>query len=404
MLAPEIRFKNSEKDTKQSEWNEYRLHEVLSISKDKNENKYSSDDICSVSDEYGVVNQIELQGRSFAGADISNYKTVKKNQIIYTRSPLLAKPFGIIKICGNTEGVVSPLYSVNNVKKGFLPEYVYYYFDSPNSTNNYLRPLVRIGAKHTMNITDAEWLSGKFFAPDISEQEKIVDLFSTIDNILEKLREEVGVLERKKRWVAAKLFDTIHSGEHDELKLKDVGKFQRGGTLSKDNIAKSGIPCILYGHLYTEYNEVINRVKYSTAESNVVFGLKNDVLFPTSTTADAVSLISPSSLRVDKVALGGDIIVFRPNDGISGDYLSYYVNLKLKRKIAAYAQGSTIIHIHSHELGEQVFDIPNIDMQRRTVSVLDSFNALVSLKNSKIATIESMKRGLHNKMFIQRSI
>lgn len=399
MLKPEIQFKNN----KNEGWKEYRLHEVLSISKDKNGDKYSPNDICSVSDEYGVVNQIKLQGRSFAGADISNYKVVKKNQIIYTRSPLLSKPFGIIKICSDTEGIVSPLYSVNNVKKEFLPKYVYYYFDSPNSTNNYLRPLVRIGAKHTMNITDAEWLSGKFFAPDISEQEKIVELFSRIDIILNKLREEVSVLEKKKRWAASILFDKIHSSQHDELKLKDLGKFQRGGTLSKDDITKSGIPCVLYGHLYTEYNEIIDRVNYSTAETNVVFGLKNDVLFPTSTTADAVSLISPSSLRVDKVALGGDIIVFRPKDGVLGDYLSYYVNLKLKRKIASYAQGSTIIHIHSHELGEQSFDIPNIDMQRKIVSALDSFNTLIALKNKKIATIESMKRGLHNKMFVQRS-
>jgi hypothetical protein len=353
MLKPEIQFKNN----KNEGWKEYRLHEVLSISKDKNGDKYSPNDICSVSDEYGVVNQIKLQGRSFAGADISNYKVVKKNQIIYTRSPLLSKPFGIIKICSDTEGIVSPLYSVNNVKKEFLPKYVYYYFDSPNSTNNYLRPLVRIGAKHTMNITDAEWLSGKFFAPDISEQEKIVELFSRIAIILNKLREEVSVLEKKKRWAASILFDKIHSRQHDELKLKDLGKFQRGGTLEQRRHYQKRHPCVLYGHLYTEYNEIIDRVNYST-RNNVVFGLKNDVLFPTSTTAYAVSLISPSSLRVDKVALGGDIIVFRPKDGVLGDYLSYYVNLKLKRKIASYAQGSTIIQIHSHELGEAIIRYP----------------------------------------------
>ena len=148
-------------------WKHVKLSEVLEISCKKNkDNVYNKNDVLSVSDEYGVVNQLDLQGRSFAASDLSNYKIVSKNQIIYTRSPLSAKPYGIIKIVDKYEGIVSPLYIVNNVKNGYKAKFIYYMFDLPSSTNNYLKPLVRLGAKHTMNISDEEWLSGEILVPN----------------------------------------------------------------------------------------------------------------------------------------------------------------------------------------------------------------------------------------------
>lgn len=169
-----------------SKWNKVKLSEVLEISNVRNKkNIYSKNDVLSVSDEFGVVNQIDLQGRSFAAKDVSDYKIVSKGQIIYTRSPLSSKPYGIIKIVGNIEGIVSPLYIINNVKKEFIPKFIYYLFDLPSSTNNYLRPLVRMGAKHTMNINDDEWLSGEIYAPSIGEQEDIVNIFEIINKKIE---------------------------------------------------------------------------------------------------------------------------------------------------------------------------------------------------------------------------
>ncbi len=42
----------------------------------------------SVSGEYGIINQIEFQGRSFAGESVAEYHVVEINDIVYTKSPL----------------------------------------------------------------------------------------------------------------------------------------------------------------------------------------------------------------------------------------------------------------------------------------------------------------------------
>ena len=189
-----------------SKWEKKQLSEILSISTEKNGSQYSKEKVLSVSDEYGVVNQIKFQGKSFAGQDISNYKVVKSGQIIYTRSPLAAKPFGIIKIVGNETGIVSPLYIVNTVNNGYDALFIFYLFDTPQSTNNYLKPLVRVGAKHTMNISNDEWLSGTVIIPCLEEQKMIAEVLQSID---EKISFEKKVLEKlkeQKTYLLSKMF------------------------------------------------------------------------------------------------------------------------------------------------------------------------------------------------------
>jgi type I restriction enzyme S subunit len=63
--------------------------------------------------EYGIVNQIELLGRSFAAADTSHYTIARRYDVVYTKSPLKAFPFGIVKQCQfDGEAALSPLYGV----------------------------------------------------------------------------------------------------------------------------------------------------------------------------------------------------------------------------------------------------------------------------------------------------
>lgn len=187
-------------------WEKKQLSEILSISTEKNGSQYSKEKVLSVSDEYGVVNQIKFQGKSFAGQDISNYKVVKSGQIIYTRSPLAAKPFGIIKIVGNEIGIVSPLYIVNTVNNGYDALFVFYLFDTPQSTNNYLKPLVRVGAKHTMNISNDEWLSGTVIIPCLEEQKMIAGVLQSIDKKISFEKKVLEILKEQKTYLLSKMF------------------------------------------------------------------------------------------------------------------------------------------------------------------------------------------------------
>ena len=141
--VPKIRFKGFE-----GEWKKVKLNECLEISKERNINgEYGINEVLSVSDEEGVMNQIKLLGRSFAGKSVTNYKVLRTNQVVYTKSPLKAKPYGIIKVNKGDTGIVSVLYAVYDVKVNTNPDYIHYYFDPTFRINNYLLPLINKGLK-----------------------------------------------------------------------------------------------------------------------------------------------------------------------------------------------------------------------------------------------------------------
>lgn len=200
--VPEIRFSGFTDN-----WEKKKLSDVLRITTHKNGKTFKREDVLSVSDEYGCVNQIRFQGRSFAGEDISNYKIVKTGDIIYTRSPLQAKPFGIIKIVRQETGIVSPLYIVNETVEGNDAEFLYRVFDLPYKTNNYLSPLVRKGAKNTMNISEAEWLSGEILvSPNYEEQKAIGSFFLEIDNLITLQQRKLDAMKEYKKGLLQQMF------------------------------------------------------------------------------------------------------------------------------------------------------------------------------------------------------
>jgi type I restriction enzyme S subunit len=187
--TPRVRFKGFK-----GEWNKKLLKECLEISNEKNfDNKYGKNDVLSVSDDFGVMNQIELLGRSYAGKSVSNYGILKTGEIVYTKSPLKSKPFGIIKQNFGKAGIVSVLYAVYYPKEGTAGDYIHYYFDPDWRLNAYLRPLVNKGAKNTMNISDETALTGYIMIPkDINEQQQIASFFRSLDSqiSLQELRLE----------------------------------------------------------------------------------------------------------------------------------------------------------------------------------------------------------------------
>ena len=155
--VPNLRFPEF-----QGEWTTSLLSDYLTENKERNKKgEFDKTDVLSVSGDYGIVNQIELLGRSFAGASVLPYHVVRHGNIVYTKSPLKEYPYGIVKANTGVDGIVSTLYAVYNIKNNVDAQFIEYYFSLANRTNRYFKPIVRIGAKHDMKIGNQEVLANK---------------------------------------------------------------------------------------------------------------------------------------------------------------------------------------------------------------------------------------------------
>ena len=160
----------------------------------------------SVSGDFGIVNQIEFQGRSFAGASVANYGVVETGDIVYTKSPLKSNPYGIIKANKGKNGIVSTLYAVYKPKQSANPEFVQIYFEQDARMNNYMHPLVNKGAKNDMKVSAENALKGQIVFPDIKEQRTISEFFRNLDTLITLHQRKYEKLVNIKKSMLDKMF------------------------------------------------------------------------------------------------------------------------------------------------------------------------------------------------------
>ena len=180
------------------------LRDVLSERRELNSNGYQ---ICSVSVSRGIVNQVEYLGRSFAAKETGHYHVVKEGDIVYTKSPTGAFPYGIIKQSKIASPVaVSPLYGVYEPITPGIGAYLHYYFCSPENTLNYLGKLIQKGAKNTINISNNHFLDNSIRIPNTSDLRAIVDAINTLSARVEVESTSLRHLKLQRNYLLQHLF------------------------------------------------------------------------------------------------------------------------------------------------------------------------------------------------------
>ena len=202
MGKPKIRFKGYEDD-----WEQRKLKDYLEVSREKNKTEsYGKEDVLSVSGEHGIVNQIEFQGRSFAGVSVANYGVVEAGDVVYTKSPLKSNPYGIIKTNKGKTGIVSTLYAVYKPRMNTNSEFVQIYFELDSRMNSYMHPLVNKGAKNDMKVSDENALKGPVAFPELEEQNAITQYFDKLDRLITLHQRKCEETKSLKKYMLQKMF------------------------------------------------------------------------------------------------------------------------------------------------------------------------------------------------------
>lgn len=190
IFSQEIRFKDESGDD-YPEWKEEKAVELFDNVSDKD---HDGDlEVLSVTQDRGVIPRSELDiDIKFEASSVSAYKKVKKDDFIIS----LRSFQGGIEI-SKIEGLISPAYTVFKVKdkKNIDSNFFALIFKSQNFINR-LNTLI-YGIRDGKAISFSDFSQVKLCYPSIKEQEKIVELFKTI-NI--KISSEKEKLEQLKEW------------------------------------------------------------------------------------------------------------------------------------------------------------------------------------------------------------
>ena len=236
------------------------------------------------------------------------------------------------------------------------------------------------------------------FLPCKEEQKKIAKLLALLD---ERIVTQNKIIEDLKKLKSAIIENHYNQTEKQTASIADLGEPFSVGNLAKDDLTETGMPCVIYGELFTTYGETISQIESHTNKTTgMILSKKGDLLFPSSTTVDAMSLISPSVINVDGVILGGDMFGIHINHNYNAQYLSYYFNHIAKRQLAKFAKGSTIIHLHYTDIEKAKLLLPSLEEQNRMAKCLMSLDTKIDLEDEYLNILNCQKTYLLRQMFI----
>jgi type I restriction enzyme S subunit len=252
-----------------------------------------------------------------------------------------------------------------------------------------------------------------FFPPKISEQQKIAACLSSLDTLISAESQKLELLKTHKKGLLQNLFpqagesvprlrfeEFVGSGDWEEKMLGEVCEFLKGKGISKADIAENGMhPCIRYGELYTFYGEIISEIKSFTnlPPDDLFLSKVNDVIIPSSgeTRED---IATASCVKIEGVALGGDLNVLRTN--LNGSFLAYYLSHGLKKSISKIAQGDAVVHLYSSSLKNINLSVPQSQQEQQKIAdFISSLDDLISAQGKKLEALKRHKQGLLQGLF-----
>ena len=195
------RFKNK-KGNDLPEWEAKKLDLILIKNSNKNKGQKHSL-VQSVSNKYGFINQDEMfEDRQVASKNTSNYYVIEKGHFAYNPSRInvgsLAYKFD------NKTSVISPLYISFRANNNYIKDdYLLNWF----STQQFLKQMDKSFEGSVRNTLSYESLvKMKISIPSLDEQEKIVNILSSINKKIQTEKSVLEQLEIQKKYLLQNLF------------------------------------------------------------------------------------------------------------------------------------------------------------------------------------------------------
>jgi type I restriction enzyme S subunit len=397
MENPKIRFKGFTKD-----WEQRKLIDYLEVSSEKNrDNRFTKEDVLSVSGEYGIVNQIEFQGRSFAGASVSNYGVVENGDVVYTKSPLKSNPYGIIKTNKGIPGIVSTLYAVYKPKEITDSKFVQIYFELDSRMNSYMHPLVNKGAKNDMKVSAENALKGMVSFPKKDEQEMISLYFSTIDHLITLHQRKCEQTKNLKKYMLQKMFPQngakvpeirFNGFTHDweQRKFSDIA--------SRESVSRESS----YDLPSLEYEDVIAEEGRLNKDISLKENIKKGIVFDGSQVL--YGKLRPylhNWLNPDFSGVAvGDWWVLKPNNA-DKSFIYRLIQTQRFDDIANRSAGSKMPRADWNLVSNTEFAIPvSQEEQEKIGEYFSSLDHLITLHQRKCDELKKMKKFMLQNMFI----
>ena len=354
-----------------------------------------------------MVNQITFQGRSFAGASVSNYGVVNTGDVVYTKSPLNSNPYGIIKVNKGIPGIVSTLYAIYHPRDNVYANFIQVYFEQHERMNNYMHPLVNKGAKNDMKVTAENALKGMVTFPSREEQYVISAFFSRLDSLITLHQRKYDKLCVLKKSMLDKMFpkggslypEIRFAGFTDpweQRKLSELVEIERGGSPRPIERYITDDPCGLNWVKIGDAPELGRYITQTTEKIKPEGLAKTRQVYPGDLVlSNSMSFGRPYIMAIKGCIHDGWLLIRDAQKHFDPIFLCHMLGApQMLNQYRMFAAGSTVNNLNKELVGKAIVSLPSKDEQREIGIVFDRLDSLITLHQRKYCGVASWMLGV----------
>lgn len=259
-----------------------------------------------------------------------------------------------------------------------------------------IKSKARLGQGHSVVHIYQPAISGLLIPlPNIEEQEKIANILTKQDEIIDLKEKLVIEKEARKKYVMQQLLTgkkrlSGFSGEWQKWSLESVGKIVTGKT-PKTSISKyynGDIPWVTPSDISEE------KYIYSTERELTNDGIKKAVLIPkNSVLITCVASIGKNVILMKDGSCNQQINAITAYDDFSSEFIYYLLSYR-KNMLKKYAGKSATAILNKESFSNLIFKIPILDEQTAIANILSKLDKEIELLKQDVEAEKQKKKSL----------
>ena len=323
----------------------------------------------------GVIPRSEIEGKDNSSEDKSNYKIVRKGDMVYNSMRMWQGANGI-SLC---DGIVSPAYTVLMPKQTINNGYFAAFFKNTNLINEFRKNSQGM-TSDTWNLKYPQIKTIKVWIPSIAEQDKVSELFRVLDERIDAQAQLVDRLKKYKRGLVSDLFSKQKIGFWDEKTLAEIcSEFRSGKNIKSSEILPNGDYPVYGGNGVRGFTD-----HFSHDGEYIIVGRQG-------------ALCGNVRIVNGKNYLSEHAIAVKANAENNTHFLLYLLSWM---RLGQYSDQGAQPGLAVNKLLRLKCYIPDIKTQEKLVALLARLDCYIAGHENTLNKLSKQKQGLLQKLFI----
>ena len=337
----------------------------------------------------GVKPRSEIEGKDNSSEDKSNYKIVRKGDMVYNSMRMWQGANGI----SPCDGIVSPAYTVLMPKQEINNGYFAALFKSVTLINEFRKNSQGM-TSDTWNLKYPQIETIKVQIPSVSEQDKVSELFSVLDERIATQAQLVESLKKYKRGLLSavfsqnvSMFSTADFYAFSELAVRRSEKY--------DPKCNAHAACIELEHIEQETGRIIGSTCADYQNSIKTVCKPGDVML-----GKLRPYLRKYAFVQKECVCSSEIWSLIPTDIVIPKYLFYLIQSEAFMKVANVSSGTKMPRAEWSTIAKSSYPIPSKDDQQATVDILETTDRIIISHVASYDRLIEYKKGLLQRFFI----